>query len=70
MAISKTPNEKSTYPSISALADELHMCEKSVREALRENKIPHIRLGKRYILPRAAIQEWLRTAGAGGKVAA
>ena len=53
----------STYPSVAALAAELHMCERSVREALRDNLIPHIRLGKRYVLPRAAIQDWLRSAG-------
>jgi hypothetical protein len=30
---------------------------------LRRGIIPHIRIGKRFILPRAAIAEWLRTAG-------
>jgi excisionase family DNA binding protein len=51
------------YPSVAALARELGMCERSTREALKRNEIPHIRLGRRIILPRAAIQEWLRTAG-------
>jgi excisionase family DNA binding protein len=53
----------STYPSVSALAQELGMCERSVRDALRRHEIPHIKLGKRYVLPRAAIAEWLRNAG-------
>jgi excisionase family DNA binding protein len=59
-----TDNGGSTYPSVSALAHELGMCERSVRDALRRREIPHIKLGKRYILPRAAIAEWLRNAGA------
>jgi excisionase family DNA binding protein len=53
----------SAYPSVAALAQDIGMCERSTREALRRNEIPHIRIGKRYILPRAAIQDWLRNAG-------
>jgi excisionase family DNA binding protein len=53
----------SAYPSVAALAEDLGMCERSVRDALHRGEIPHIRIGKRYILPRAAIAEWLRTAG-------
>lgn len=53
----------STYPSVAALAQDIGMCERSTRDALKRNKIPHIKLGKRYILPRAAIQDWLRNAG-------
>ena len=30
---------------------------------LRRGEIPHIRVGRRFILPKAAIAEWLRTAG-------
>jgi len=63
MAAMKNPENKSTYPSVAALAEDLGMCERSTRDALRENRIPHIRLGKRYILPRTAIAEWLRSAG-------
>lgn len=56
--------EGSTYPSVAALATDLRMSERAVRTALRAKTIPHIRVGKRYILPRAAIAEWLRNAGA------
>jgi excisionase family DNA binding protein len=56
----KTETESgSTYPSVKALAKDLGMCERSIRRALRDDKIPHIKLGKRYILPRAAIRRWL-----------
>lgn len=62
--IQQTENT-STYPSVGALARELHMCERSVRDALRRGEIPHIKLGKRFVLPKAAIAEWLRSAGRG-----
>lgn len=51
------------YPSVAALARELGMCERSTRQAIKRNEIPHLRLGRRIILPKAAIQEWLRNAG-------
>lgn len=53
----------STYPSVAALAKDINLCERSTRDALRRGDIPHIKAGRRYILPRAAIQEWLRSAG-------
>jgi excisionase family DNA binding protein len=63
MSKSKILENNSTYPSVGSLAQELHMCERSVRDALRRGDIPHIRLGKRFVLPKAAIAEWLRNAG-------
>ena len=54
---------ESTYPSVAALAADLGLSERSTRSALRRREIPHIRIGRRFILPRAAIAEWLRTAG-------
>jgi hypothetical protein len=60
----KTGNSSgSTYPSVAALAQDLRMCERSVRGALRRGEIPCIRIGRRIILPRAAIAEWLKGAG-------
>jgi excisionase family DNA binding protein len=60
----RIPKESSSaYPSVRALADDIGMCERSVRDALRRGEIPCIKIGKRYILPRAAIAEWLRNAG-------
>ena len=53
----------SAYPSVAALAEDLGLSERSVRTALRRDEIPHIRVGKRYILPRSAIQRWLENAG-------
>ena len=49
--------------SVASLAAHLGLGERSVRSAIRRNEIPHIRLGKRIILPRHAIAEWLKNAG-------
>ena len=51
------------YPSVEALATALGISRQSTYSALRSGEIPSIRLGKRFILPKAAIQEWLRSAG-------
>jgi excisionase family DNA binding protein len=53
----------STYPSVAALAADLGLSERSTRSALRRGEIPHIRVGRRFILSKAGIAEWLRTAG-------
>ncbi len=45
----------STYPSVAALAADIGLSERSTRDALRRGVIPHIRVGRRFILPRAAI---------------
>jgi excisionase family DNA binding protein len=54
---------QSTYPSVGALAEDIGLSVRSTRSALRRGEIPHIRVGRRFILPRAAIAEWLRSAG-------
>ena len=53
-----------TYGSVEELAGELGLSRQSVYGALRNGSIPSIRVGKRFILPRVAIAEWLRSAGA------
>jgi excisionase family DNA binding protein len=55
------------YASVEALADDLGLSRGKAYAALRAGEIPSIRIGKRFIIPRAAIAEWLKTAG--GKVA-
>jgi len=59
--------ETSTYRSVTELAEDIGLSERSTRAALRRGEIPHIRVGRRFILPRAAIAEWLRTAGRAGE---
>jgi excisionase family DNA binding protein len=56
-------HNEAVYPSVDSLATALGLSRQSTYVALREGRIPAIRLGKRFIIPRAAISEWLRTAG-------
>ena len=60
---SQDGGNESTYRSVAALAADIGISERSTRSALRRGEIPHIRIGRRFILPKAAIAEWLRTAG-------
>jgi excisionase family DNA binding protein len=55
--------KRTTYTSVDELATEIGISRQAAYAALRRNIIPHIRIGKRFILPRSAIAEWLRTAG-------
>jgi excisionase family DNA binding protein len=59
------PNLQPTYTSVDALASDLGISRQSAYAALRRGQIPHIRIGKRFIIPRSAISEWLRSAGGG-----
>jgi excisionase family DNA binding protein len=51
------------YSSADELARELGVSRVAVYAGLRAGTIPSIRLGKRFILPRAAIARWLESAG-------
>ena len=53
-------NTPATYESVEELARELRLSRQSVYVGLRNGSIPSVRVGKRFILPRAAISEWLR----------
>lgn len=53
----------STYPSVAALAQDLGLCERSLRDAIRRGEVPVIKLGRSFILPRTAIRRWLEEAG-------
>jgi len=55
--------QEAVYPSVYLLARDLGISRQAAYEGLRRKSIPSIRVGKRFIIPRAAIQEWLRTAG-------
>jgi excisionase family DNA binding protein len=59
----QTAGRESTYRSVAELAADLRLSERSTRSALRRGEIPHLRIGRRFILPKSAIGEWLRTAG-------
>jgi len=57
-----TGNERPTYLSVEDFAREIGISRQAAYAGLRRGEIPHIRLGKRFILPKTAIAEWLRTA--------
>ena len=60
---SQAGGSESIYRSVAALAADIGLSERSARNALRRGEIPHIRVGRRFILPKAAIADWLRSAG-------
>jgi len=58
-----TQRNRATYGSVDELAKEIGISRQAAYTALHRGIIPSIRIGKRFVLPRAAIAEWLRTAG-------
>jgi excisionase family DNA binding protein len=62
-----TPDERKSsviYQTVEELARELGVSRHLVYTGLRKGKIPHIRLGKRFVISRAAIANWLATGNA------
>jgi excisionase family DNA binding protein len=57
------PQPDGTFPTILALAQYLRLSERSTRAHLRKGLIPHRKLGKRYIVSRAAVDRWLSDSG-------
>jgi excisionase family DNA binding protein len=45
------------------LAKEIGVSRHACYEGIKKGVIPHIRIGRRIVLPKAAIAEWLKTAG-------
>ena len=63
----KTSN---VYRTVDDLARELGLSRQVVYRELRAGRIPSIRLGRRFVIPRTAVQEWLRNAGGNLKIIA
>jgi excisionase family DNA binding protein len=57
-----TPGELTYHPE--ELATKLNVSRQTVYKGLRAGTIPAIRLGKRFVIPRAAIEKWLENGGA------
>lgn len=62
-----TNSAAETY-TVDELAAVLGLSRLTVYAALRAGTIPAIRLNRLWVLPKAGIQEWLKTCG--GKIAA
>lgn len=48
-----------TYPSVEACAEEIGVSPRHLREQIRRNQFPHLRIGRRIVLPRHAILDFL-----------
>jgi excisionase family DNA binding protein len=53
--------QRQTY-TVEQLASLLGVSRAAVYRELRANRIPHFRMGKRYVIPRSAIARWLKSA--------
>ena len=56
-------NDDATYQSVTELAKELKLGLSNTYRGLSDGTIPGIRIGNRWVLPKAAIREWLKSAG-------
>lgn len=52
-----------TYANMQALADDLGLSLKTTQSAVKHGIIPSVRIGRRVILSRAAVADWLRSSG-------
>ena len=60
---SQKRTDRPVYSSVDELARELGISRQAAYRELNNGSIPSIRMGRRFIIPRTAIQEWLRAAG-------
>jgi excisionase family DNA binding protein len=56
-------NVLSLYSNVGELARDLRMSRVKTYHALRAGVIPSVRIGKRYVISKVAVAEWLHTAG-------
>jgi excisionase family DNA binding protein len=60
--ITERSESRATFESVDDLARYLGVSRTNAYAGLRAGTIPGIRLGKRFIVPRAAIDQWLLSA--------
>jgi excisionase family DNA binding protein len=61
--------DNAVYATVAELAEDLGISRTTAYTELRRGSIPHIRMGVRFVIPRAAVQEWLKNAGSSAKEA-
>jgi len=62
--ISRTDEKQSgVFGSVEELAAYLGISRKKTYDGLNDGSIPAIRLEKRFVIPRSAIERWLENAG-------
>jgi len=62
----ETTEAAGIFPSVRACADFCGVSERHLRSQINRNRFPHVRIGRRIILPRHAVVEWLNEAAAKG----
>ena len=60
----KNAQDRATY-SPDALARLLGISRTTVYDQLRRGTIPHVRMGRRFIIPKAAVETWFASMGQG-----
>lgn len=60
---SRNPSTSPIYDSVEELATELRVSRQLAYRHLNDGTIPCIRIGKRIVISREAIAEWLKTSG-------
>jgi excisionase family DNA binding protein len=60
--LSMRKDTRVTWASVAALAKVLGISRNTAYAGLRDGTIPALRIGRRYILPKAAIAKWLESA--------
>ncbi len=61
--MSTKKHSQAIYSSVDDLAQELGISRQKAYTELRAGTIPSIRLGRRFVIPRSAVADWLRRAG-------
>jgi excisionase family DNA binding protein len=61
----KTQRHRLKTYTVQEAAGIMGINEKGVYVAIRTGQIPHIKIGRRIVIPRAAFDRWFETAGAG-----
>lgn len=57
-----TNDNDSLVYSVSSVASLLHLSVNNLYAQLKAGNIPHLKCGKRYIIPKKALNDWLATA--------
>ncbi len=46
--------------SVAEVAESIGICRAKVYTLIRDRNLPHIKVGKRYIIPEIAFNDWLQ----------
>ena len=52
-------NSKSCL-SVAEVAETMGICRSKVYTLIRDSNLPHIKVGRRYIIPKIAFRDWLK----------